>query len=68
MEYQNNPNGSMLGTASVSSSDGRHMAIMPHPERSFVKWQMPYCPVECSYYTPWFEIFRSAFKWVLENK
>ena len=68
MEYPNNPNGSMLGTASVSSSDGRHMAIMPHPERSFVKWQMPYCPVECSDYTPWFEIFRSAFKWVLENK
>ena len=40
--YPFNPNGSPEGIAGLCSSDGRHLAIMPHPERVFRKWQWPY--------------------------
>lgn len=42
--YPYNPNGSPLGVAGVCSSDGRHLAMMPHPERSFQLRQMAYVP------------------------
>ena len=38
--YPLNPNGSPLGIAALCSVNGRHLAIMPHPERSFLKWQV----------------------------
>ena len=39
--------------------NGRHLALMPHPERTFLKWQLPWCPFDLrSDYTPWFNIFR----------
>lgn len=31
--YPFNPNGSTQGIAALCSPDGRHLAIMPHPER-----------------------------------
>ena len=34
--YPQNPNGSVDGIAAIQSRNGRHMAIMPHPERSFL--------------------------------
>ncbi|MCU0303972.1 MAG: phosphoribosylformylglycinamidine synthase [Thermoanaerobaculales bacterium] len=37
--YPFNPNGSPEGIAALCSPDGRHLAIMPHPERCFLKWQ-----------------------------
>ena len=37
MDYPYNPNNSMCSTAGIISSDGRHFAFMPHPERSFLK-------------------------------
>jgi phosphoribosylformylglycinamidine synthase len=43
-EYPYNPNGSPLGMAGICSLDGRHLAIMPHPERCFLQWQLPYDP------------------------
>jgi phosphoribosylformylglycinamidine synthase len=43
-EYPFNPNGSPSGIAGICSLDGRHLAIMPHPERSFLQWQLPYDP------------------------
>lgn len=42
--YPMNPNGSVNGIAALCSADGRHTAMMPHPERSFLKWQLPYVP------------------------
>ena len=36
--YPFNPNGSAEGIAAICSPDGRHLAIMPHPERTFLKW------------------------------
>ncbi|ETN08767.1 hypothetical protein PPTG_22971 [Phytophthora nicotianae INRA-310] len=45
-EYPFNPNGSPQGIAGLVSSDGRHMCLMPHPERCFLKYQWPYMPAE----------------------
>ena len=33
-EYPGNPNGSDYSIAALASADGRHLAIMPHLERS----------------------------------
>ncbi|KAF3976609.1 hypothetical protein CMV_000205 [Castanea mollissima] len=38
--YPFNLNGSPLGVAAICSPDGRHLAMMPHPERCFLMWQM----------------------------
>ena len=38
--YPFNPNGSPLGIAALCSPDGRHLAMMPHPERSWLAWQV----------------------------
>ncbi|KAL0382021.1 UNVERIFIED_CONTAM: putative phosphoribosylformylglycinamidine synthase, chloroplastic/mitochondrial [Sesamum calycinum] len=37
--YPFNLNGSPLGVAAICSPDGRHLAMMPHPERCFLMWQ-----------------------------
>ncbi|CAD5113783.1 DgyrCDS2951 [Dimorphilus gyrociliatus] len=44
MEYPLNPNGSREAVAGLSSENGRHLAVMPHPERCFLSWQWPYKP------------------------
>jgi phosphoribosylformylglycinamidine synthase len=64
--YPFNPNGSPFGITSLCSRDGRHLAMMPHPERTFLKWQWPYMPedwkknLEAS---PWLRMFQNARKW-----
>lgn len=76
-DYPANPNGSPRGIAGVCSKDGRHLALMPHPERSFLNWQ---CPVyldklpkigndgnDSNNFTPWFGMFRNAYEWCLKN-
>ncbi|CAM9124498.1 unnamed protein product [Phaeothamnion confervicola] len=40
--YPMNPSGSPGGVAALCSEDGRHLALMPHPERCFLSWQMPW--------------------------
>lgn len=67
--YPANPNGSPANVAGIVSDDGRHLAMMPHLERSIFPWQCGYYPAdkakdEC---TPWLEAFVNARKWV-ENK
>ena len=44
--YPYNPNGSPQGIAALCSPDGRHLAIMPHPERCFQLRQWPWVPPE----------------------
>ena len=39
--YPFNPNGSPAGIAGLCSPDGRHLAMMPHPERAVLPWQWP---------------------------
>lgn len=68
MAYPDNPNGSVGGIAGLCSKDGRHLAMMPHPERTVLKWQWPYSPeeissLECS---PWLTMFQNARDWVRE--
>lgn len=65
-EYPANPNGSPEGVAGICSSDGRHLAMMPHPERCIY-------PQTWAHYTrsrvdddvtPWLEMFVNARKWI----
>lgn len=69
-EYPGNPNGSDYNTAAVCSEDGRHLAIMPHPERSMFPWQNAYYPFESRRddVTPWMEALVNAKEWVKANK
>lgn len=64
--YPFNPNGSPDGIAALCSPDGRHLAIMPHPERTFLKWQWPWMPQEWKQTlnaSPWLRMFQNARKW-----
>jgi phosphoribosylformylglycinamidine synthase len=65
-QYPLNPNGSPHGIAALTSPDGRHLAIMPHPERSFLTWQWGWIPEEWKGATtasPWLKIFQNAREW-----
>ncbi|SDD05080.1 phosphoribosylformylglycinamidine synthase [Williamwhitmania taraxaci] len=68
--YPANPNGSPAGAAAIGSPDGRHLAIMPHLERSIYPWQWAYCPSEhkLDEVTPWAMAFRNAFIWISATK
>eukprot|EP01035_Chromulina_nebulosa_P023482 gene23482-30441_t len=64
--YPMNPNGSPLGIAALCSQDGRHLAMMPHPERCFLKWQMPHMPNSWKSSltaAPWLRMFQNARQW-----
>lgn len=67
-DYPANPNGSPDGIAGMVSSDGRHLAMMPHPERSIFPWQCGTFPYPNMDVTPWFEAFVNAFNWCREHK
>lgn len=60
--YPFNPNGSPAGIAGLVSADGRHLCMMPHPERVFLKWQWPYLSPEIAKLpaSPWLKIFQNA--------
>ncbi|MDD3078243.1 MAG: phosphoribosylformylglycinamidine synthase [Paludibacter sp.] len=69
--YPANPNGSAYNVAGISSADGRHLAMMPHPERAIFPWQCAYYPadrVNSDQITPWMEAFVNARVWVERNK
>lgn len=68
--YPANPNGSQFGTAAVCSTDGRHLAMMPHLERSFAPWQWGHYPDERKRdeITPWIQAFVNARKWISAKK
>lgn len=70
--YPMNPNGSPQGIAALCTADGRHLAMMPHPERCFLSWQWPYMPSSMKQQldrdipsghllvSPWFKMFQNA--------
>lgn len=67
--YPANPNGSPEGIAALTSTCGRHIAMMPHPERCIFPWQCGYYPErEGMDVTPWFEAFVNAFDWCKTHK
>jgi len=63
--YPFNPNGSPGGITGLCSPDGRHLAMMPHPERAFMNWQWPWTPTDWDpkASSPWMRMFRNAFDW-----
>ncbi|MBI5055859.1 MAG: phosphoribosylformylglycinamidine synthase [Nitrospirae bacterium] len=66
MKYPFNPNGSANGIASLCSPDGRHLAIMPHPERTFLKRNWPWMPEDWKQdlkASPWLRLFQNAREW-----
>ncbi len=64
--YPANPNGSMYDVAGICSSDGRHLAMMPHLERAYFPWQCAWYPQQRldDDVTPWIKAFVNARKWV----
>ena len=68
--YPFNPNGSPDGITALCSPDGRHLAMMPHPERlSNALWQWPWLPDEWKSLesSPWLRIFQNAKDWCDAN-
>ncbi|XP_007950424.1 phosphoribosylformylglycinamidine synthase [Orycteropus afer afer] len=68
-QYPLNPNGSPGGVAGVCSPDGRHLALMPHPERAVRPWQWAWRPPPFDSLTtsPWLQLFINARNWVREG-
>ncbi|MDD4760910.1 MAG: phosphoribosylformylglycinamidine synthase, partial [Bacteroidaceae bacterium] len=68
-QYPGNPNHSDFDVAGICSSDGRHLAMMPHPERAFFPWQCGTYPADrmCDDITPWIEAFVNARVWVQKH-
>ena len=67
-QYPANPNGSNYNTAILSNQDGRHIAMMPHLERSTFQWNWPFYPKNRKdQVSPWFLAFENARIW-LEKK
>jgi phosphoribosylformylglycinamidine synthase len=66
--YPSNPNGSQFNTAMIVSDDGRHLASMPHFERSIFPWNWAHYPKNRNdEVTPWIEAFINARKWLEIN-
>lgn len=64
--YPANPNGSDYSVAGICSANGRHLAMMPHLERSIFPWQNAYYPQHrhADEVTPWIEAFVNAKEWI----
>lgn len=69
-EYPGNPNGSDYNVAGICSADGRHLAMMPHPERAIFPWQNAWYPTNRREddVTPWIEAFVNARRWIEQHK
>jgi phosphoribosylformylglycinamidine synthase len=66
--YPLNPNGSPGGLTGLCSPDGRHLAMMPHPERAFLSWQCHWLPEEMKQLevSPWLRMFQNAYAWCVK--
>ena len=69
-KYPANPNGSDHNAAMLCSDDGRHLAMMPHLERSTFPWNWAYYPEDRKKdkISPWIMAFENADEWLKENK
>jgi phosphoribosylformylglycinamidine synthase len=71
VEYPGTPGGSTHSVAALCSKDGRHLAIMPHIERSLFPWNWGYYPTNrnTDQISPWIEAFANAREWLkTQNK
>lgn len=63
--YPSNPNGSDYNAAMIASADGRHLATMPHLERSMFPWNWAHYPKgRRDEVSPWLEAFVNARRWL----
>ncbi|VXD12635.1 phosphoribosylformylglycinamidine synthase [Marinoscillum sp. 108] len=63
--FPGNPNGSDFATAAVASNDGRHVAIMPHLERSIFPWNWAHNEeIKDNEVSIWIEPFVNARDWI----
>ena len=58
--YPMNPNGSRDALAGTTSTDGRALIMMPHPERVFRSVQNSWHPADWGEDGPWLRLFRNA--------
>lgn len=66
--YPANPNGSERDVAGLCSFDGRHLAMMPHLERSIFPWQWGWYPHTWQHeITPWLTAFKAGIDWIKER-
>lgn len=67
--YPASPNGSDYHVAGLASKDGRHLAIMPHFERSVFPWNWGNYPADkkADVLSPWIKAFVAAKDWVVER-
>lgn len=68
--YPANPNGSDYNAAMLASADGRHLAMMPHLERSTFPWNWAYYPQDRKddQVSPWLRAFENAYEWLIKYK
>lgn len=67
-DYPANPNGSEFSAAAICSDNGRHLAMMPHLERSIFSWNWAHYPSERKdKISPWILPFQNARIWLEEN-
>jgi len=69
--YPFNPNGSPAGIAGLCSPDGRHLAMMPHPERAVLTWQWGWMPEQMKRTlaaSPWLRMFQNAREWCEQER
>ncbi len=67
--YPANPNGSDYNAAMIASADGRHLATMPHFERSTFPWNWAHYPKgRKDEVSPWIEGFVNARKWLEDRQ
>ncbi|WDE06615.1 phosphoribosylformylglycinamidine synthase [Thalassomonas viridans] len=62
--YPANPNGSVDGITSLTTTDGRVTIMMPHPERVFRTVANSWHPDDWQEDSPWVRMFRNARKFV----
>jgi phosphoribosylformylglycinamidine synthase len=69
-EYPGTPSGSDHSVAALYSKDGRHLAIMPHIERSLFPWNWAYYPEnrETDEISPWIGAFVNAREWIKNHR
>jgi len=65
--YPANPNGSDYNTAMMCSADGRHLVMMPHIERSMLRWNWAHYPNKSDVISPWIEAFNNAKEWITKQ-
>ena len=65
--YPYNPNGSIGGQTSFTTTDGRATIMMPHPERGFRACQLSYNPGTFKENGPWMRMFQNAYAFAVSQ-